>query len=116
MVECRTFPLVRVVTDLAIGAETGCHMVRICRLVEVLLMTRHAVRGQALECAAHVTHRTVVTGVTTGQREGRGMLEIRAFPCDRVVTRFAIGAETGRDVVRIICVVVILLMARHAIG
>ena len=115
VVENRPRPLDRCMTQGAILRETGRHMVRILRVVEIRQMARHAGRCETLKDVVLVAVGAGYRYMRPDQWElrGRVVVELRPFPLDRRVTERAILRESGRRMVRILCVVEIRQMARH---
>lgn len=111
----RTFPRRRRVALRAVLREARGFMIRVNDLLIVIQMAVHAIRLQRPD-TAFVTHGTSDRRVTTRKREARRMLECCAIPSRRSVTLRAICRETGRRVVRIGGRLVVVQMARDAVG
>jgi len=95
--------------------EPGGSVVRIGRAVVVALVATHAGRRQRRVVVVHVAISAGHGGVRAGQRESRRVvIEGSAGPVRRAVADIARRRETHRCVLRIICIVVIRLVARNA--
>lgn len=104
-----------VVTDFAILRETSRPVVGIICRVVVISMAGPAVRGCSGK-AVTVTSVTIQVSMGTGQREEAIVVEYRSLPRSRRVTHFAVGGETGLDVIRIVRALIVLLVTTVALG
>lgn len=115
MVERRIGPRCRVVTRRAGRRESRRLMVRIGGAVVVSLMTAVAVGGQRRVVVVHVAVGAGHRGVRPGQGEWRVVvIESRIGPRGRAVAHIARRRESHLDMVRVVCVVVVRLMATDA--
>jgi hypothetical protein len=118
MVECRILPRTGArVTHGTVCRKSGCHMVRVGRLLEIFKVTCHAVSRQAHEHIILMTFVTCGARMTARQRERCNVVECRAFPSHRTgMANRTSRAESGRRVVRLRRLLEILLVTRHAVG
>ena len=100
----------------AIVTEIPRHVVRVCRLLELLLMALVAIRVMQLVVPIHVARLACCCNVGTCQREERcAVVECCRVPVRCRVTLRAIVTEVARHVVRVCRLLELLLMALEAI-
>ena len=119
VIEGCSCPVRRRMAGLAGRREPGRGVRGIIRIVEVGLMAADAgrIRARQVVISVDVALRALQRGVRAGQGEaGRGVIECCIAPRGRVVALLAGGREGGLHVARIVCVVVIGLMATCAGG
>lgn len=115
MVERRIGPGRRVVTSRAGRRESRRLMVRIGGAVVVSLMAAIAIGGQRRVVVVHVAVGAGHRGMCPGQRERRVVvIERRIGPRGRAVAHIARCWETHLNMVRVVCVVVVRLVATDA--
>ena len=116
VIEGRAGPVGSGVALLTAGRESGLHMVRIGRRVEVLDVAGRAIGRRSDKLAVNVALRAGHIGVRAGQREFRkgGVIESRRIPSARVVAGLARGREAGLRVRRVVRLVEVRHMAAHA--
>ena len=103
MIECRLFPIDRIVTDRAVVREVVLHVVGL--LIVVVLMTRPAIGGSAVIDAADVAIETFHLDMRASEPEvERVMIKGRLFPAKRVVTDRAVVREAILHVVGLLIV------------
>ena len=120
VIESRTLPGGRAVALLAGLRESGLHVIRIGRALEIgqvalhTSSTREAVRATRAECRV-MTLRALQRSMRPGQREpGRAVIEGRAVPVRRAVALFTSLREPGLDVIGIGRALEIGQVALHA--
>lgn len=96
------------VAGLAIGVEARRAVIRVARLLIVLAVAVDTLARESLVDAARVAPRTIEGGVGTEERECR-VIEGRLPPATigRAVAQLAVGWESGRDVVGVICSLIV---------
>ena len=96
--------------------ETGLHVIRFRRGVEILDVARRAIGGRSYKIAINVALRACHVGVRTGQRKFRkgGVIESRRIPSARVVAGLAGRRETRLCVRRIVRLIEVRHVAAHA--
>ena len=117
VIEYRSGPTRRVVADRAVRGEASLHVVRIRRALVIFDVAGIAIRRRACKFSVDVALRARNVYMGSGQRKWRlRVIEYRASPrCRRVANR-AVRRETRLHVIRIRCALVILDVARIAIG
>jgi len=112
VIEYRTCPSSGRVADGTIGRESRRRVIRVGRLVEVGGVARGTVFRRACVLTVYVTLRACDVHVSAGQWERRhgAVIEGCARPLGSRMAGFAIGREPGRNVIRICCLVVVLLV------
>jgi len=112
MIELRLIPVDSVVTHLAGRRKSRRGMVWIRSPIVIGLMAEIARGGSSLVLVIHVTGNTIHRKVRTGQRETRAVVVERTpFPAVHIVALQTFVRESGRLMIRIIRVLVVLLMA-----
>ena len=101
--------------DLASGRESSRLVVGVGGTVVVLLMTGIAVAGKVGVVIVHVALVTEHLNVRAGERPtGGAVIELAIGPKDGVMTELTLLGESCRLMGRIVGVVVLGQMARHA--
>ena len=92
-------------TDRAVLRKARLHVIGILRAREILQVTASAVHTGKVEIPVDVAGRAVERGVHSGQREASelGVVEGRPQPAIHVVAGLAGGRETGRHMIRKLC-------------
>lgn len=118
VVKCRVVPRGGSVTLLAPGGESGLHMVRIGRTVEILYMARGAIGGRAHKLPVDVALRAGNGRVCARQLELRKhvVVESRRIPRGGTVAGLAAGWEARLRMRRIVRLVEIRHVAADASG
>ena len=112
--EVGALPGARVVTDLTVLGETRCLVIRITGVVVVAAVTGPAIGGCARESVA-VACLTVEIAMGTGERKELIVIHVRTFPGAGRMATFAVGRETGLDVIGIVGTFVVLSMTAVAL-
>ena len=118
VIKGRIVPRARVVTLLTRRRESGLHVIGIGCAVEVLDVTRSAIRSRAHKLAINVALRTTDAYVRTGQRKLREsiVIECGRIPGAGVMASLAASGEAGLRMRRIIGLVEIRHVAPDAGG
>lgn len=115
VVEFCVHPCRSVMTRLAGGWEPGGLVVRVGGVVVVLLVARITVCGKVLVVVVHVALAAGNLGVLAGQRPTRRtVIELAIGPENRVMTHFALLWKSCGLMVRVVGLVVVVQVARHA--
>lgn len=118
VIESGRLPRGRRVTLLASLREPQRNVVRVTRLLEIRQVAAHAGRGRPLVFPADVTGRAVQARVHSRQREAGVLqvIELGAQPGIDGVTLFALGGKPAGHVIRRVCLLVGVLVARVALN